>query len=77
MAYIPALFVVLPHCKQETVPEEETELFRSVGGLTTALLFITACSSNKYFEFKKLVGRQTKLELLAGPMVIIHTSLYV
>ena len=32
----------------------DTELSRSVGGLTTALLFITACSSKNHLKFTKI-----------------------
>ena len=111
MAYISALFVVLPHCK-ETVPEDyekvvlrsgyryfllvsgvgvslllagDTELSRSVGELTTALLFITACSLSisslycffSYFIFvSTCTGVQWKFLFFSSSASFVHTGAF-
>ena len=112
MAYISALFVVLPHCKQETVPVDyekvvlrpgyhyfllvsvvgvslllagDTELSRSVGGLTTALLFITACRLSisslycffSYFIFvSTCAGVQWKFLFFSSSASFVHTGAF-
>ena len=47
----------------------DTELSRSVCGLTTALLFIKACSSKKHLKLTKI----SSLSMLSMPTPLFHT----